>query len=128
MKWGAARRRTVGLLVFHGNFRQAREENSMNANIFESQTPGSRFRMPTLSEIFWGPLANRLRRPAQGRKDGPPRDAHPAPRRRAVRLEAPEPRVLLSADLMHAAAAGVALDALLRGNEVDGGSTLQLID
>ena len=50
------------------------------------------------------------------------------PPRNKVYLEPLEPRVLLSSDLTHAAAAGVALDATLRLQKVDDVDTLQLID
>jgi len=59
----------------------------------------SRVRVPTLRQIFWGPLANGCRRIAQWRKQGVLAEALQENRRQAMRLEALEPRLLLSADL-----------------------------
>ena len=67
----------------------------------------SRFRIPSLFEIFWGKLANWFRKLAQWRKQGLLKKALQAARRRnAMRLEALEPRVLLSADLIYGADPG----------------------
>ena len=53
-------------------------------------------RIPSLFEIFWGKLANWFRLLAKWRKQGLLREAlQEARRRRALRLEALEPRVLL---------------------------------
>jgi pimeloyl-ACP methyl ester carboxylesterase len=51
-----------------------------------------------------------------------------AKRRRKVRFEALEPRILLSADLSYTAAAGTAADLTLRLQNVENIDTLQLID
>lgn len=100
----------------------------MTANTHESRTRSSRFGIPTLSEIFWGKLANGSRRLAEWRKKGVLGEAFQEHRRRAMRLEALEPRLLLSADVSYAAASGVALDAALRIADVDGTQMLQLVD
>ncbi|MEX0958007.1 MAG: LEPR-XLL domain-containing protein [Burkholderiales bacterium] len=90
----------------------------------ESQRAAAR--MPSLFEIFFGPLANWIRRRSQSRKTSRSRQWAPAARRTAARFEALEPRILLSADLSYMAGAGV-LDATLRIVD-DGGPTLQLVD
>src|SRR5262245_19112322 len=66
-----------------------------------STTRDSRFRIPTLFEIFWGKLANWFRQLAKWRKLGLLKKALEAKRRRLMRLETLEPRVLLSADLVY---------------------------
>ena len=60
----------------------------------ERQLRKSRFPMPTLAEIFGGPLANWYRRMAQWRKRGVLGKSF-AEQRRAMRFEALEPRLLL---------------------------------
>ena len=63
-------------------------------------------RVPTLFEIFFGKLANWIRRLRAWRKQGLlKKAAQLAQRRRRVQLEALEPRVLLSADLTYGAGA-----------------------
>ena len=86
------------------------------------------FRIPTLQEIFASPLAERVRRIARWRKHGwlaAPMREH---RQRSLRFETLEPRLLLSADLTHTAAAGVALDATLKVDDVDGAAIVRLVD
>jgi len=96
-------------------------------------------RIPSLFEIFWSKLANWFRLLAKWRKQGLLRKAlQEARRRRALRLEALEPRVLLSADIAYSAGlTDPALDLTLKfmedsgGNDIirlinnDDGSTLQ---
>ncbi|PYR22394.1 MAG: hypothetical protein DMF94_04905 [Acidobacteria bacterium] len=63
-------------------------------------------RIPSLFEIFWGKLANWFRLLAKWRKQGLLKKAlEAARRRRAMRLETLEPRVLLSADISYASSA-----------------------
>ena len=70
--------------------------------------------MPTLLQLFWGPLANQCRRIATWRRGGRlSKVAETARRQPVIRLEQLEPRLLLSADLSYSAGAG-ALDATLR--------------
>jgi Ca2+-binding RTX toxin-like protein len=89
----------------------------------------ARFAVPTLTEIFWGPLANGFRRMAEWRKRGVLGEALQAHRRRAaMRFEVLEPRILLSADLTHVAPIGAALDATLRVDDVEGAPILRLVD
>ncbi|TMH43510.1 MAG: LEPR-XLL domain-containing protein [Betaproteobacteria bacterium] len=109
----------------------------------ETQTTASReyrVRIPSLFQIFWSKLANWFRLLAKWRKQGLLRKAlQEARRRRAMRLETLEPRVLLSADITYGALAGnldPALDLTLKfaedgsGNDVvrlinnDDGSTI----
>jgi hypothetical protein len=58
----------------------------------------SRVRIPSLFEIFFGRLANWIRRLAQWRKQGLLKKAMQTRRQRAMRVETLEPRLLLSAD------------------------------
>ncbi|MCG6954071.1 MAG: LEPR-XLL domain-containing protein, partial [Betaproteobacteria bacterium] len=83
--------------------------------------------LPTLAEIFWGPFARTVRRLARWRKRGL-RAGDIAARRKTMRFEPLEPRVLLSADLMHSAADGVALDATLQVVDAGGVQEVQLVD
>src|SRR6185503_3019496 len=79
-------------------------------------------RIPSLFEIFFGKLANWFRQLAKWRKQGLLRRALEAARRRRVmRMEQLEPRLLLSADLAHGA-----LDADLRLQAVDDGDATHL--
>src|SRR5882672_3108734 len=73
-------------------------------------------RIPSLFEIFWGRLANWFRLLAKWRKQGLLKKAlEAARRRRAMRLEALEPRVLLSADITYGTGiSDLALDLTLR--------------
>ncbi|HYR36750.1 MAG TPA: LEPR-XLL domain-containing protein, partial [Burkholderiales bacterium] len=65
-----------------------------------------RVRIPSLFQIFWSKLANWFRLLQKWRKQGLLRKAlQEARRRRALRLETLEPRVLLSADITHGAGA-----------------------
>jgi Ca2+-binding RTX toxin-like protein len=100
----------------------------MSTNNLEPDSGASHHHMPTLRQIFWGPLANHFRRMAQWRRQGVLGEALKAYRRRSMRFETLEPRLLLSADLSHSAAAGVALDATLKVTDVDGAVMVQLID
>src|SRR4051812_6254487 len=87
-----------------------------------------RVRVPTLQQIFAGPFANACRRIARWRKLGwlgAPMREH---RQRSLRFETLEPRLLLSADLAHTAAAGEALDATLKVDELEGAAILRLVD
>jgi len=83
---------------------------------------------PTLYQIFWSPFANGMRRLARWRKRGLPARQFAAQQRRSMCFEPLEPRVLLSADLMHTAADGVALDATLKLADVSGTQEVQLVD
>ena len=82
---------------------------------------------PTLYQLFWSPLANGVRRLARWRKRGQ-LGKELAQLRRSMRFEPLEPRMLLSADLMHTTAAGVALDATVRVADVAGSQVVQLVD
>ena len=83
--------------------------------------------VPSLFDIFWSKLANGKRRLAQWRRKGLLGKPIRAPRASgAMRFEALEPRLLLSADLTHAAP--VALDATLKVEDVGGAPILRLID
>ncbi|HEX6266900.1 MAG TPA: LEPR-XLL domain-containing protein, partial [Burkholderiales bacterium] len=62
---------------------------------------GARFSIPSLYEIFWGPLAKRVRRISQWRRHGILGRRH-VDRRRAFHFEPLEQRLLLSADLVYA--------------------------
>ena len=71
----------------------------MSADTPASVHPSYPVRIPSLFEIFFGKLANWFRRLAQWRKQGLlKKGLEAARRRRAMRLETLEPRVLLSAD------------------------------
>src|SRR6266850_3119743 len=87
-------------------------------------------RIPSLFEIFWGKLANWFRLLAKWRKQGLLKKAlEAARRRRAMRLEALEPRVLLSADISYSAPLLTALDLTLRFNENGSGDdVLELVN
>jgi Ca2+-binding RTX toxin-like protein len=100
----------------------------MTATTHESGSRPSGARIPSLFEIFWSKLANGSRRIAQWRRQGHLKKTDHVQRRRVARLESLEPRLLLSADLIHTAGAGVALDATLRVMDEDGSSMLQLLD
>ncbi len=70
----------------------------MSDNTYASRKYG--VRIPTLFEIFFGKLANWFRQLAQWRKQGLLKRAlEAAKRRRTLRMEQLEPRILLSADL-----------------------------
>jgi hypothetical protein len=84
--------------------------------------------LPNLVDIFWGPLANGCRRLAQWRRQGKLGESLQEYRRRSIRFETLEPRLLLSADINYVAASGAALDAALRIADVDGAQVLQLVD
>ena len=73
----------------------------------------------TLRQIFWSPLADGMRRLARWRKRGLLTKRF-AGYRNSIRFEPLEPRLLLSADLMHTAATGVALEATLKLADVGG--------
>jgi hypothetical protein len=90
----------------------------------------SAVRVPSLYDIFRGKLADGYRRIAQWRREGllNKDKLKQTQRRRAARLEALEPRLLLSADLTYLTPDDVALDARLSVTELDGISTLQLLD
>ncbi|MGH8568124.1 MAG: LEPR-XLL domain-containing protein, partial [Gammaproteobacteria bacterium] len=101
----------------------------MTAHARRPDPRGSRPSIPSLAQIFWSPLANGFRRMAEWRRRGVLGEALQAHRRRAaMRFDTLEPRILLSADLTHAAAEGVALDATLRVDDAGGAPILRLID
>src|SRR6266850_2986000 len=87
-------------------------------------------RIPSLFEIFWGKLANWFRLLAKWRKQGILKKAlEAARRRRAMRLEALEPRVLLSADIAYSSGLlDPALDLTLKFAENAGTDVIQLIN
>src|SRR5882672_5726291 len=88
-------------------------------------------RIPSLFEIFWGKLANWFRLLAKWRKQGLLKKAlEAARRRRAMRLEALEPRVLLSADIAYSSGLlDPALDLTLRfAEDGSGNDVVQLIN
>ena len=86
----------------------------MSADTPGSVHPSYPVRIPSLFEIFFGKLANWFRRLAQWRKQGLlKKGLEAARRRRAMKLETLEPRVLLSAD---------AFGALDLGEVDDGGA------
>jgi hypothetical protein len=88
-----------------------------------------RVAVPSLFEIFRGKLANGRRRIAEWRRQGfLTKEKLPQTRRRAMRGEALEPRLLLSADLIHTTPYDVALDASLRVEDVAGVAMLRLMD
>jgi Ca2+-binding RTX toxin-like protein len=90
---------------------------------------GTRAAIPSLAQIFWGPLANGFRKVADWRRRGVLGEAlRTQQRRSAMRFEALEPRLLLSADLTHVTPPSVALDATLRVDELGGAAILRLID
>ena len=74
----------------------------MNANRPQDAGIAPRVRIPSLFEIFYGKLANWFRRLAQWRKQGLLKRAMQERRRRAMRIETLEPRLLLSADVSYA--------------------------
>ena len=85
--------------------------------------------VPSLLDIFWGKLATSRRRIAEWRRQGfLNKEKFSQTRHRAMRFEALEPRLLLSADLTHSAAAGEALDATLKVEEFEGAAILRLVD
>jgi hypothetical protein len=84
----------------------------MSADTPSSAHPSYPVRIPSLFEIFFGKLANWFRRLGQWRKQGLLKKALEAGRRRrAMRLETLEPRVLLSADAFGALDLGQVDDA-----------------
>jgi len=87
---------------------------------------GSRNVAPSLYQIFWGSLASGCRRVAKWRRQGWLGKDALERRRRSLRFEALEPRLLLSADLSYTAAA--AGDLTLRAEDVGGVATLELVD
>ncbi|MDZ4736982.1 MAG: LEPR-XLL domain-containing protein, partial [Rhodospirillaceae bacterium] len=66
--------------------------------------------LPSLFDIFFGRLARWIRQIAAWRKQGLLKKALQVRRRERMRLESLEPRLLLSADPMHLATAGSAVD------------------
>ncbi len=87
----------------------------------------ARYQMPTLFDLFFGKVANWSRARSRRRREGRLRDQRSASRKKA-HLEALEPRLLLSADIVHTIAPGVALDASLRTSDNNGQQILQLVD
>src|SRR5437773_336148 len=86
-------------------------------------------RIPSLFEIFWGKLANWFRLLAKWRKQGLLKKAlEAARRRRAMRLETLEPRVLLSTDISGAAALLHGADFTLAFVDGSTGDAVRLID
>ena len=100
------------------------QQTNANSNRNDSNS------IPSLFDIFRGTLANGRRRIAQWRKQGMlARGASGRTyRRNFARLEALEPRLLLSADLIHTTPQDIGLDATLRVADVDGAAVLQLVD
>jgi hypothetical protein len=92
----------------------------------EAGARASRTPLPTLRQIFWGALAKSVRRIAEWRRQGMLGKHNVDRRRRALRFEALEPRLLLSADLTYSAVASG--DLTLRASDVDGIGTLELVD
>jgi hypothetical protein len=86
-----------------------------------------RYQTPTLFDLFFGKVANWSRARSRRRREGRLRDHRPGLRKKAL-LEALEPRLLLSADIAHTIAPGVALDASLKTNDNNGQQFLQLVD
>lgn len=83
-------------------------------------------RIPSLFEIFFGKLANWFRQLAKWRKQGVLRKALEAARRRRVmRMEQLEPRLLLSADLTYG---GLDQDLTLQAVHDSGATHLKLFD
>jgi hypothetical protein len=80
---------------------------------------------PTLRQIFWSAFANGMRRVAQWRREGMLGKRNLERRRRSLRFEALEPRLLLSADLTYNAVASG--DLTLRASDLDGIGTLELV-
>ena len=88
-------------------------------------------RIPSLFEIFFGKLANWFRQLAQWRKQGLLRKALEAARRRRImRMEQLEPRLLLSADLIYGSelADATVTDITLRAEESSGDLFLKLYE
>ena len=100
------------------------QQTNANANRNDS------IRIPNLFDIFRGTLANGRRRIAQWRRQGMLARGKSGQtyRRNFARLEALEPRLLLSADLIHTTPQDIGLDATLRVADVDGAAVLQLVD
>ena len=99
----------------------------MNDNHDNAAGTQTRVRIPSLFEIFFGKLANWFRRLAQWRKQGLLKKAQQERRRRAMRVETLEPRLLLSADVTYGYTAG----DLLKFNDGDlqnNNYTLEFID
>jgi hypothetical protein len=85
--------------------------------------------VPSLFDIFFGRLAKSFRQLAKRRKQGLLGKALATTYRdSAMRFEALEPRILLSAELIHQVDPGEALDARLRVDDVGGAPILRLID
>ena len=93
----------------------------------EPEARAARFHAPTLQEIFWGPLANRIRKIAHWRKRGA-LGKERAETRRAMKFEPLEARVLLSADLMPEAANALAGGLDLFGARIDNFVTSEAFD
>src|SRR5215204_2648461 len=91
---------------------------SPRMNAYSRRGSKSRFPTPSLYDLFCNSLARKMRRMAQWSSS--------ARRRRMLKFEALEPRVLLSADLSFAATA--AADLTLRVSNIGGAETLQLIE
>jgi hypothetical protein len=91
----------------------------------EAAARTERVRTPTLRQIFWGALASGVRRVAKWRREGMLGKRALERRRRSLRFEALEPRLLLSADLTYSAVE--AGDLTLRASELDGVGMLELV-
>jgi hypothetical protein len=102
----------------------------MNTQSADSANRNHSVRIPTLFDIFRGKVANGYRRIAQWRREGSLAKGKARQTRRShvARFETLEPRLLLSADLIHTMPEGVALDATLRVADIDGAAMLQLLD
>jgi hypothetical protein len=98
----------------------------MTANRQQAAGTTPRVRIPSLFEIFYGKLANWIRRIAQWRKQGLLKRAQQERRRRAMRIETLEPRLLLSADVTYGYTGGVA--ELAKFNDVDLANNNYILD
>jgi len=91
--------------------------------------PAYGVRIPSLFEIFFGKLAKWIRQLALWRKLGFLRKAmQEQRRRRSMRLEALEPRVLLSADLTYGAVTDTGHHDLSLVADTTGGTFLRMMD
>ncbi len=84
------------------------------------------YRIPSLFEIFFGRLANWVRKLARWRKQGLLRKALRAVRRKSMHMELIEPRILLSSDISYTAVG--AADRTLRVDDINGTEMVRLVD
>src|SRR5262245_32412394 len=101
----------------------------MNHDDAKPVAPAYGVRIPSLFEIFFGKLANWIRQLAIWRKLGLLRKAmQEQRRRRTLRLEALEPRVLLSADLTYGALTDTGHHDLSLVADTTGGTFIKLFE